>query len=346
MSFDESVREEDRFDLAAVDRALRSAIADLPEELPTVGQFHGGASNRTYGLSYPDRRYVLRRAPPGTHAGTAHDMVREHGLLSALEPHYRLAPRPVLLADASVIGQPFFVMEHLEGLIFGRELPEGIELNVSGCARLCETLLQSLVELHAVPTAGLAHLGRGEGYVRRQVDGWSKRYRKARTPDAGRFEKVMAWLDAHAPEQLDQVLVHNDFRFDNLVLDPDDPSTVRGVLDWELATIGDPLMDLGNSLAYWVQADDDPTMQMIRRQPTHLPGMWTRQNLIEAYFEKSDRKPVDFTFYEVMGLFRLAVIAQQIYKRYHDGVTRNDRFANFIHGVNYFEQRCLQLIVS
>jgi len=344
LSFEESVREEDRFDLEAVDRALRSAVADLPAGLPTARQFHGGASNRTYGLSYPDRRYVLRRPPPGEHTGTAHDMAREHQLLSALKPHYPLAPQPVLLADDAVIGQPFFVMDHIEGLIFGQELPEGVELDEAACRRLCETLLDGLVELHRVPTDDLADIGRGEGYVRRQIDGWTRRYQKARTPDAGSFEAVMAWLDAHAPAQQDQVLVHNDFRFDNLVLDPEDPSKVRGVLDWELATIGDPLMDLGNSLAYWVQADDDPIMQMIRRQPTHLPGMWTRAELVEQYFDKSGRPPVDFTFYEVMGLFRLAVIAQQIYQRYHDGLTKNERFANFIHGVNYFEQRCLQLI--
>ncbi|MEM6860713.1 MAG: phosphotransferase family protein [Myxococcota bacterium] len=343
--FDESVRDEDRFDLEAVDRRLRAAVPELPGGLPSVRQFHGGVSNRTYGLRYGDaRRFVLRRPPPGEHVGAAHDMAREYRLLEVLMPHYPLAPTPILFVEADLIGQPFFLMAHVEGLIFRRDLPEGLSLGPDSCSELCRTLLQSLVALHAVPATGLGDLGRGAGYVRRQVDGWRERYRRARTPDAGAFDKVMTWIDENAPEQQGEVLVHNDFRFDNLILDPEDPTQVRGVLDWELATIGDPLMDLGNSLAYWVQAEDDPIMQMVRRQPTHLPGMWSRAQLVERYFEASGRTPVDFTFYEVMGLFRLAVIAQQIYKRFYDGVTRNERFANFIHGVNYFEQRCLQII--
>ena len=339
------IRQEDAFDIGAVHEALRAATPDLPAEPPRVRQLHGGASNRTYALDYPGRGLVLRRPPPGEHVGTAHDMRREHDLLAALAPAYPKAPAPVLLGDASIIGQTFFVMERIDGTILRRDLPEGLELGEEGADRLCRVLLDGLLELHRVPVQGpLARLGRGAGYVQRQVEGWTRRYRAAKTPDAASFEGVIAWLEAHCPRQVAEVLVHNDYRFDNLVLDAGDPTVVRGVLDWELATIGDPLMELGNSLAYWVQADDDPIMQMIRRQPSHLPGMWTRRRLVDAYFDASGYTATDFRFYEVMGLFRLAAIAQQIYRRYHQGVSTNPRFANFIHGVNYFQQRCLGII--
>ncbi|TBX24694.1 phosphotransferase, partial [Bowmanella sp. JS7-9] len=139
-------------------------------------------------------------------------------------------------------------------------------------------------------------------------------------------------------------LTHNDFRFDNVVLNPDNPTEVIGVLDWELATLGDPLMDLGNTLAYWVEADDDFLAQSTRRQPTHLPGMFTRKQVVEYYLQKTGRSAEDFTFYEVYGLFRLAVIAQQIYYRYHHKQTRNPAFKNFWIFVHYLLWRCKKAI--
>jgi aminoglycoside phosphotransferase (APT) family kinase protein len=196
-----------------------------------------------------------------------------------------------------------------------------------------------------VKAAGLKTLGKGEGYVRRQVEGWTGRYRRARTPDAADFETVMAWLAAKMPaDDVAICVIHNDYRFDNVVLSLDDPFEVIGVLDWEMATLGDPLMDLGNALAYWMQADDSPRLKAIRVQPTHLPGMLTRDEVIAYYGEQTGYLVDNFDFYLIFGLFRLAVIVQQIYCRYYNGQTKNQNIAAFINITNLFHERCLELI--
>jgi aminoglycoside phosphotransferase (APT) family kinase protein len=213
---------------------------------------------------------------------------------------------------------------------------------------LCLAMVDRLVELHAVDitATGLDEFGRGPGYVSRQVRGWSERYRAAKTWNVPSFEKVMRWLADCQPDDVDARLIHNDFRFDNLVLDPEDPARILGVLDWEMATVGDPLMDLGAGLAYWVQADDDRLMGLLRRQPTHLPGMLTREEFVAAYCRRSGRSVENWPFYEVFGLFRLAVIVQQIYFRYHHNQTRNPAFRHFWIAVNYLDRRCRRIIAK
>jgi len=204
-----------------------------------------------------------------------------------------------------------------------------------------------MIELHQVDykAAGLEHLGKGEGYVRRQVEGWCDRWTKARTEDARDFTPVMAWLREKMPERdLATCIIHNDFRFDNVVLHPENPLQVIGVLDWEMATLGDPLMDLGNSLAYWVEAGDEPEFQTVRRQPTHLPGMLTRREVIDYYSQKTGYPVEGFEFHQVFGLFRLAGIVQQIYFRFRQGHAKNLEFASFIHFANYLEKRCTRMI--
>jgi aminoglycoside phosphotransferase (APT) family kinase protein len=237
-------------------------------------------------------------------------------------------------------------MRRLPGLILRGNLPRGMQLDASAARRLCLAMLDRLAELHQVdPRAvGLESLGKGPGYARRQVEGWSERYRRARTWNVPRFEKVMAWLRERTPEDVRTCVVHNDYRFDNLVLDEHDPARILGVLDWEMATLGDPLMDLGNSLAYWVQADDDFVMRSVRRQPTHLPGMLTRREVVDYYCERSGLRPASWAFYEVYGLFRLAVIAQQIYYRYFHRQTRNPAFRRFWLIEHYLEWRCRRVI--
>ncbi|MGF1510493.1 MAG: phosphotransferase family protein [Myxococcota bacterium] len=341
------MRPEDAFDPGPVHEAIVRVRPEVGQRLPTVTQFTGGASNRSYRLDYGHQSLVLRRPPAGHVTGNAHDMSREFRVLSALAPLYPKAPRAILLEeDTRIMGEPFLVMEEIPGIILRKDPPEDLELPSEACHQLCETFVDGLVELHRLSVAKtpLEGFGSGEGYLHRQVQGWAKRYRSARTPDAASFEGVIQWLEEHTPPQVSRVWVHNDYRFDNLILDRNQPSKVVGVLDWELSTLGDPLMDLGNSLAYWVQADDDPMMHMIRRQPTHLTGMWRRAEVVDAYLEKMDLAVNDLRFYEVMGLFRLAGIAQQIYRRYHDGLTTNPAFRDFIHGVNYFEQRISGLI--
>lgn len=342
------VREEDAFDVEAVRAWLADRGVRLTGDIE-VRQFQGGASNLTYSLRTREADLILRRPPSGQKARGAHDMAREFRIQRALEEPFGLVPHMVALCeDESVIGSRFYLMQRLDGLIPRRELPPGAELDEAGVRRLCTHALDVLISLHRVDTGdpAIAALGKGTGYVRRQVEGWSTRFRNAHTPDVGDYEKVMAWLAAHQPDDVANCLIHNDFRFDNLVLDKADPTRIIGVLDWEMATLGDPLMDLGGTLAYWVGDDDDEFYRQFRRQPTHLPGMLRREEVVDYYCEAMgfDMTPARWRFYEVFGLFRLGVIAQQIHYRYFHRQTSNEAYAVFGPAAAYLEQRCLRII--
>jgi aminoglycoside phosphotransferase (APT) family kinase protein len=319
------VREEDRFDVERMHQWLRPFIN--VDAVPEVLQFRSGASNLTYLLQYPDRELVLRKPPVGTKAASAHDMKREFLIQSRLQPVYPLVPSMIALCDdQTVMGSDFYVMERVVGDIFRRDVPEGVK--PSDVSVMADSLISGLVQLHAVDATILAELNKGPGYVQRQVEGWSKRYRNALTDDVPNGEKVMAWLEANRPADVASCVIHGDWRIDNVVFDLEQARIV-GVLDWELATVGDPLMDLGSSLAYWVDRDDEPAFAALRRQPSHLPGMPTREEFVQRYLQLSGRRCDDFTFYEVFGLFRLAVIIQQIWARYRAGQTTNPAFAGF-----------------
>jgi aminoglycoside phosphotransferase (APT) family kinase protein len=325
-----AVRQEDRFDVAAMHAWLRTYINI--DELPEVLQFRSGASNLTYLLQYPGRELVLRRPPVGTKAVSAHDMKREYLIQSRLHSVYSLVPGMIALCeDHSVMGSDFYVMERVVGQIFRRDIAQ--EITASDIEVMADSLISGLVQLHGVDASILGELNKGPGYVSRQVEGWSKRYRNALTDDVPDGEKVMAWLDTNKPEDVDSCIIHGDWRIDNVVFDLEH-SRIAGVLDWELATVGDPLMDLGSALAYWVDHDDEPGFAALRRQPSHLPGMPTREQFVAKYLQLSGRKCDDFTFYEVFGLFRLAVIIQQIWARYSAGQTTNPAFAGFGEAVN------------
>ena len=350
------VRDEDAFDVEAVAGWLREHATAFREDLdgaPEVRQFPGGASNLTYLLRYspPDRAQrdlILRRPPAGVKAASAHDMGREFRIQSALAPVFPYVATMVAhCRDESVIGSEFYVMEKLDGTILRRDLPW--ELPAEDASTLCRNALEVLVSLHSVDVSALPELagfGKGEGYVDRQVAGWIGRFAKARTDDTGDWSDITAWLDAHRPADVGQCLIHNDFRFDNMVLDPEDRLRIRGVLDWEMATVGDPLMDLGGMLAYWVEPGDDEFFQMFRRQPTTVPGMWTREEVVGHYCERMgfEMTPERWRFYEVFGLFRLAVIAQQIWYRYFHRQTTNEAYAVFGPAVGYLETRCRSLV--
>ncbi len=343
------VRGEDAFDVEAMATWLRAHGDDVPEGTPQVRQFPGGASNLTYLLHYPGRDLILRRPPSGVKARGAHDMSREFTIQSQLAPVFSYVPGMVAFCeDPDVIGSDFYVMERLAGTILRSDLPEGLTLPPADAATLCTNFVDVLAELHAVDPsrAGLDDLGRGAGYVARQVGGWSARYRKAVTDNVGDYERVMGWLDEHQPEDVANRVIHNDFRLDNVVLAADDPLRVVGVLDWEMATLGDPLMDLGGALAYWIQADDEAEYLAMRRQPSHLPGMLTRAEMVDYYSSRTGHTvtPEQWRFYEVFGLFRLGVIAQQIYYRYHHGQTTNEAYAAFYDVATYLERRCNRLI--
>jgi aminoglycoside phosphotransferase (APT) family kinase protein len=310
--------------------------------VPEVRQFAGGASNLTYLLQYPDRELVLRRPPAGAKPRSGHDMAREYRVQELLAPLYPYVPAMVALCtDQAVLGSDFYVMERVPGTVLRARPSE--HPDPAAARELSTRVVDLLVELHQVePTDDLLALGRGPGYVARQVAGWSKRYRAARTWNVPNFERVMAWLDAGQPADVANRVVHGDFRLDNVVLG--EGYTPTAVLDWELATIGDPLMDLGSSLAYWVQADDDRLFRLTGRQPTHLPGMLRRDEVVAHYAERTGLSVDNWAFYEVFGLFRLAVIAQQIYYRYHHRQTRNPAFRHYWVMVRYLDHRCRRLI--
>lgn len=341
-----AVRAGEELDLAAIEHWVRAQGIEL-EGTAEVTQFSGGASNWTYRLRYPDRDWILRRPPAGTKARGAHDMAREFAVQQALKPFYPAVPTMVALCrEPEVIGSDFYLMERIDGLIPRANLPRGVVLDPVQTRQLCLNVLDKLVELHRVDyrAAGMETLGRGAGYCRRQVEGWSERYLKAKTWNVPSFARVREWLQANIPDDVATCVIHNDWRFDNVVLDPADPTRVIGVLDWEMATLGDPLMDLGSALAYWVQADDGFFMRSTRRQPTHLPGMLTRREVVEHYLRQSGLSTPNWIFYEVFGLFRLAVIIQQIYYRYHHRQTRNPAFRRFWLLVHYFDRRCRGLL--
>lgn len=334
-------------DLDRLDAVLEAAGVAV-EGVPEVRQFSGGASNLTYLLRYRNRDLVLRRPPFGHKAKSAHDMLREAAILRALRPHFPLVPEVLATCDdPSVLGAEFVVMERLVGVIPQRDLPAGVTLSEREARALGDDMVDRLVQLHSldVEATGLSAFGKGQGYVQRQIAGWSARYRDARTDDVADFEPVMAWLEAERPAGESRIcLIHNDYKLDNLVLAEDDPSRIVGILDWEMAALGDPLMELGSSLAYWVEAGDDAGMRAIRRQPSHLPGMPTRAEIVARYGARTGLDVSNFRFYEVYGLFRLAGIAQQIYARFRAGQAKNPAFAGFGQAVNYLESRCRRLI--
>jgi aminoglycoside phosphotransferase (APT) family kinase protein len=310
--------------------------AYLKQHLPafagplSVEQFAQGHSNLTYLLRLGSRELVLRRPPFGNQVKTAHDMSREYRVLSGLCTYYPPAPRPFLYcADESIVGAPFYVMERRHGVILRKHLPPDLVVDSSTARRLGLAFVDNLALLHSLDyqAAGLGDLGKPDGYVERQVNGWIKRYAEAKTNDLPALDRVARWLSDNMPAGAGAALIHNDYKYDNLLLDRDDLTRIVAVLDWEMATVGDPLMDLGTTLGYWVEATDSQAMRNVAAGPTFLPGSLTRQELVTRYQEKTGRSSANVLFYYCFGLFKIAGIVQQIYTRYVRGSTRDSRFA-------------------
>ena len=326
-------------------------IADCADPLE-IEQFPGGHSNLTYLLRCGGRELVLRRPPFGSQVKTAHDMGREYRVLSRLWEVDPTAPRALASCDdPAVIGAPFYVMERVTGVILRHQkLPPGMELSPDTLRRLSEAVVDGLAELHAVDVraAGLSDLGRPQGYVERQVSGWAERWKKARTDDVPDVDRAFAWLAEHLPADSGEAgaaLIHNDYKYDNLVLDPDlSRPRILAVLDWEMTTIGAPLMDLGTSLGYWVDADDDPALRGMPGGPTTVPGNLTRREMVQRYAEASGRDVSRILFHYVYGLLKISVIAQQIYYRYQQGLTRDERFAALLGSVRLLGRQAVLAI--
>ncbi|HEX7285243.1 MAG TPA: phosphotransferase family protein [Candidatus Angelobacter sp.] len=323
-----AVRSGEELDLARLEPYLRENFPEARGPLQ-VKQFPSGHSNLTYSVKLGEKEMVLRRPPFGSKVKTAHDMGREYHVLSKLHSAYP-APKPLLhCTDESVIGAPFYLMERVHGVILRRKFPTGLELSPDTARRLSESFIDNLALLHNLDYSalGLGDLGKPQGYLERQVKGWIERYHGSKTHELPEIEQISSWLTAHMPSQSDATLVHNDYKYDNMVLDAEDITQIRAVLDWEMCTLGDPLSDLGTALAYWVNADDPPEVQMVRWGPTGIPGSLTRAQLAQRYAEKTGRNISNIVFYYVFALFKVAVIIQQIYYRYHHGLTKDERFA-------------------
>jgi aminoglycoside phosphotransferase (APT) family kinase protein len=314
-----------------------------------ITQFPAGHSNLTYLLSTGSRELVLRRPPFGSKVKSAHDMGREVKILGPLSAVYPKAPRPLVHCDdESVIGAPFYVMERIRGRILRRSPPKDVDFSAPIARALSESLVDELAALHAIDwqAAGLGSLGKPEGYVGRQVSGWTKRWHDAKTDEVPSIERVATWLAQHLPSESGAVLVHNDFKYDNVVLDLADVTRIVGVLDWEMSTIGDPLVDLGVTLGYWVEDGDDPRLLALPFGPTNAPGSLTRRELAARYADKTGRDTSNILYYFVFALFKTAVVLQQIYYRYQKGLTTDERFAALGMAVAILGEAALRAIDS
>ena len=326
------VREGEDFDLDAVGRHMRENIEGLPDGDLEVWQFPSGASNLTYLVKIGDWEGVLRRPPLGPLPPKAHDMGRESKLLKKLHEAFPLAPKPYFFCeDESIVGAPFYVMERREGVIVDASFPEGVEPTDELRRGISRMVVDTFVELHAVDwqKAGLGELGRPEGFLERQVKGWIGRYDKAKTEEIEEVEPLTEWISRDIPESQPATIVHNDYKLNNLLLNPEDLTEVRAVLDWEMTTIGDPLFDLAVSLSYWVEAGDSQELKEVLPTVASTPGFMTRREFIDRYAEQSGRDLSNIHWYVVFGYFKLAVILQQIYARWHSGQTKDERFADF-----------------
>jgi aminoglycoside phosphotransferase (APT) family kinase protein len=295
-----------------------------------LAQFPNGHSNLTYLLRIGPREYVLRRPPLGPVAARAHDMVREYHVLHAVHPHFPQAPQVYALCeDTAVLGAPFFIMERRNGVVLREEIPPEFTGAESHPRQIGEAFLDSLVRLHKIDISkpGVQQLGRPEGYVERQVRGWADRWERAKTEDVSELDGVARWLAANIPPPLAPSLIHNDYKLDNIMLGA--PDRVEAVLDWEMATLGDPLSDLGLTLCYWVWATAPEVRVAGIPALTSRPGFFTREELVERYAQSTGRDVTHIGYFEVLGVFKLAVIVQQIYCRFHRGQTHDDRFHNF-----------------
>ncbi len=343
------VRPGEELDWTALDRHLKTVIPNL-EGQPDISQFAGGSSNLTYRLNYPGNDLVVRRPPFGTKARSAHSMIREYRIMNLLRPVFPAVPETLYYSDdESIIGSEFYVMRKVEGQVVKAELPPEWTFTPADTRRFCERFWEKLIELHQVDyeAAGLGDFGRPKGYVRRQIEGWNGRYERVITPDVDAFEDVRLWLeDRIPPESGRHTVLHGDYRIDNVILDPADPSRIRAVIDWELCALGDPLMDLGNALAYWMESSDPKDLLRVKMQPSDAPGMLTRREILAFYQDQTGIDTSGFTFYSVYGYWRNAVILQQIYYRFYHGQTQDQRFAPFGPAVGTLGEQCRRLIKS
>lgn len=331
------VRPGEELNLPSLSDWLRGRIEGAERGI-TLEQFPSGHSNLTYLLRMNDdgREFVLRRAPLGPVAPKAHDMAREFRVLQMVHPHFREAPDVFCLCeDPAVLGSVFFLMERRHGLISRDEIPPQLAKMPNYAEQLSEAFIDCLIRLHAIDISrtGLIALGKPEGFLERQVQGWADRWKRATTDDMPKMDCVIRWLIDHRPSSPPPTLVHNDYKLDNVMLmlseDSAERIEVEAVLDWEMATVGDPLADLGLTLCYWAWVEAPQLRARGVASLTSHPGWYTRDQFVQRYAEGTGRDLSRIGYYEVLGIFKLAVILQQIYYRFRRGQTQDTRFQNF-----------------
>jgi aminoglycoside phosphotransferase (APT) family kinase protein len=341
------VRSGEELDWQALDRRLHEVIPGL-EGRPEISQFASGNSNLTYRLQYRNEDLVVRRPPFGTKAKSAHSMIREYRIMNALKPVYACVPDTLYYSDdESIIGSEFYVMRKVEGQVIKQTIPDDWGFTAVDTRRFCRQFWEKLIELHQVDyhAVGLEDFGKPEGYMQRQVLGWNGRYERVITPDVGEFSDVRRWLETNMPVGSGHhAVLHGDYRIDNVILGNQDPAEIQAVLDWEICALGEPLMDLGNALAYWMEPDDPPYLRALQMQPSTAEGMMTRAEILTLYGELTGRDTSGFLFYLVYGYFRNAVILQQIYYRFYHGQTQDKRFQTFGAATRNLGEHCRLLI--
>jgi aminoglycoside phosphotransferase (APT) family kinase protein len=338
-----SIRSGEEIDHLALNIHLKKHLSNFGN-IVEIRQFPGGFSNLTYLIITETDEYVLRRPPIGANIKSAHDMAREFKVLSMLSPYYKSIPKVYLYCeDIEIIGAPFYVMQKVAGNILRAKDIGNIDISIIQMQRLSELLIDNLAKLHQIDieATGLINLGKPEGYVDRQVEGWISRYAKSKTDEIEGLITVESWLLANMPRPQKPAFLHNDYKYDNVVFDADLQEIVA-VLDWEMATVGDPLMDLGATLAYWCEAGEGEFMKTMNL--TWLEGNLTRKQIVNRYTEKTGRDTTDILFYYVFGLYKNATIVQQIYARWKAGVTSDNRFSKLIYGVNELIKTALAAI--
>jgi aminoglycoside phosphotransferase (APT) family kinase protein len=347
------VRPDESLDWSALTAYLRWHLAD--DQVPglrlgadmRVLQFAGGHSNLTYLIRFGGGELVIRRPPLGPVPARAHDMAREYRWLAALHPVFPLAPRPMLLCeDLSIIGSVFYVMERRRGIVVRHEEPMPLAGHPDIRQRLSDAVVDALVGLHAIDTSreGLAELGKPAGFLERQVRGWRERWTQSRLEDVPELDEVADWLlDALPPQTPDSAVVHGDLKLDNLMLDPLDPAGITAVLDWEMAALGDPLVDLGILVAYWSPLSSEGEPDALTSVTT-LPGYRSPQELIGRYGEASGRDVSRMPYYTAFAAFKIAVVVQQLYARYRRGLTGDRRFEHLGSRVRALGRRAHEIV--
>jgi aminoglycoside phosphotransferase (APT) family kinase protein len=314
---------------------LRDKVPGFENEI-SIKQFPGGYSNLTYFIQAGEYEYVLRRPPFGANIKSAHDMEREFTVLSKLhDAGFNKVPDAIhLCVDESVMGVKFYLMKRVKGVILRNRLPKDLVMNEDSFRALSKATMDQLVKLHKIDihASGLHSLGKPDGYVQRQVEGWVKRYFNSQTDDIASMKEVADWMQKNMPATSRSAFIHNDFKYDNLVLNPDDLSEIIAILDWEMATVGDPLMDLGTTLAYWAEPNDSLALRPFSL--TWMPGNFTRHEVVNYYQKQSGTSIDSVVFYYAFGAFKVGVICQQIYYRYKQGLTKDPRFASLIYVIN------------